>query len=595
MNMKKIVPLMFVILMAAGGYCHAYDSIIGIPDPPSVLIDADVDMYVGQTYNFSLDGRGVLTYPISPVTGKPYTHYVDMDDPNADDTDNPYGTPEKPRETLPIQSTDSINSTVASLRFPAGSIIEIHGGPYTPAKSSAYFYGTSDAPCFFRGNGIDGELGDFEINFGGDYFVIEDLSFSATNVLFYRMASGYGLTNEGTDYAIVRNNTFTGNGTGFDAQAIKPYGLLSGTTDQDISNLVIYNNTCSYYGDPYQTTSDVDNCFCYLWGKTEYVWVINNYSHHNDGDSVQIGNGANRQTQHIYVGGNHFHNDRENPVDIKEAQHVVVSQNEFHGHNPGTIDYGGGLAIHTNDLGDEARDIWIIYNEIYDVAGIVFAIKFNCDDVYVIGNVIRDLVPKYVSSMYINSVVHTSYQTAAITQGYINNTIENCAGGFWFEPTNASAHIYVYNNIIDTLSNGADGQYEKHLLVEYEVDVVDFDYNILNQDGIVGNEVINWDGTDYSLAEYQSTFSKGLNCIADAPDFVNQSANNLYLQSGSPAEDAATSSGIVDTIFDLFETNYGLDIRNYDVAGNTRTGSWDMGAYEGEGSETKYLLFWTGN
>jgi hypothetical protein len=77
----------------------------------------------------------------------------------------------------------------------------------------------------------------------------------------------------------------------------------------------------------------------------------------------------------------------------------------------------------------------------------------------------------------------------------------------------------------------------------------------------------------------QSTFGECIGSIESDPLFVDAANNDFHLQSASPAIDTGTSSGVVQQVFDTFQTLYGIDIRN-DIEGNPRIGAWDIGAYE---------------
>lgn len=83
-----------------------------------------------------------------PVAANTNSYYIDNTHPQATDTANTYGYPNKPRMTIPMILTLS-----------AGTLVEIHGGPYL-ATTSAYAWQirssattppTAEAPAFIRG------------------------------------------------------------------------------------------------------------------------------------------------------------------------------------------------------------------------------------------------------------------------------------------------------------------------------------------------------------------------------------------------------------------------------------------------------------
>src|SRR5215831_18467159 len=82
----------------------------------------------------------------APAAPNPWTvatpgfYYVDQTQPTATDTSNSYGTPAKPRRSIPNP-------------VPAGAVVEIHG-TYDNAQTSpngVYSLGTATNPAFIRG------------------------------------------------------------------------------------------------------------------------------------------------------------------------------------------------------------------------------------------------------------------------------------------------------------------------------------------------------------------------------------------------------------------------------------------------------------
>jgi len=91
------------------------------------------------------------------------------------------------------------------------------------------------------------------------------------------------------------------------------------------------------------------------------------------------------------------------------------------------------------------------------------------------------------------------------------------------------------------------------------------------------------------VAQFKAAFpSFSTGCIEANPLFVDAGNDDLSLWIGSPGIDAGTSSGMVETVFDLFASTYGIDIRK-DIEGTTRTDPWDNGAYEGSSSNPNNL------
>ena len=117
MRSRLIAALLACGLVTAAPVAADYTPPIGIP-APSFGINESHTMYAGQYY-----AAGGFNY--RDAGNGPYTHYADSTDPNATDMGNPYGTAATPRASLPI-------GTLA-----AGSVVEIHGGPYTVSEGGA--------------------------------------------------------------------------------------------------------------------------------------------------------------------------------------------------------------------------------------------------------------------------------------------------------------------------------------------------------------------------------------------------------------------------------------------------------------------------
>ncbi len=587
--MKKIV----LIILLTAALCNAYTPPIGIVDPPSVLMDADVDNYLGQTYDFTLDGRGVQTYPVSS-SGHPYTHYINS--ATGDDTSNPYGTEANPRATIPFEGDKDPDTAAKALA--AGSIIELHGGPFVgQSKDSLYCAGTQAAPIFIRGE--DGAtIGTFIFYLAGYYVVIEDLNFSATRLLLDKVAAT--ISNFGIDYCIIRNCTATGTGVDDgDLTFLDIFGGGSGAT-LDASYIVVYNNEISQYGDwtdtqtfPQPTPNDC--CGIYIWGYSSYIWILNNTIHNNNGDSIQVGSDAARNTHHIYIGDNECYEDRENALDIKEAEDVIVSHNSFHDYYElGRDDDGICCVTHGQGslpglLTESPHYVWYLFNDIYN-ASYGLHVSHTGEYIYLIGNTFRNC-PKSGYGGPTNQPALNAY----LFQGggseyhyYINNTIENCQAGIWITCNVSDPTIYIYNNIIDTLSEGTTLPWQNsHIISDgSKNDWIDMDYNLFCQSG--GSAQIYLKPTTYSLATYQAT-GEGLNCDEDDPVFTNQASDDLTLQITSNARGVGTSGGVVNTVYSTFQSRYGIDITE-DKNGTDIT-AWDAGAYQYT-SGVKYFFLW---
>ena len=488
---------------------------IGIPEPEFGIHETH-GMYDGQTYDF---GSG--PEPYKDAGNGPYTHYVDNTDPNSTDSSNPFGTVSKPRKSIPSNLSNGL---------PAGSVVEVHGGPYEHSVIIRAA-GSADLPIFIRGVDIP----EFRsgIYLVGQYMILED---------FYLYDAGIDVRYPGEstdvfDHISIRNCEVEGNGTTIDSS-----GVYVGR--QDSNHIVIYNNHIHHRGD-YASPTENDRMGVTVSWNSHYIWLVDNHIHHNGGDSFQTGHEAEHTVSHVYVGRNEMHDDGENAVDIKDATDIIVSQNIMYNYpilNPSSI----GIIAGTHESGTGgARRIWYIGNEMYnasDVAGAVNSISPK--DVYFIGNIIHD-VKVGLKGWRIENL------------GFVGNTIYNVDTGIYVYGSRSDNHnmVIIENNIFGNLSD-PDGD---HINMEYAVNLEDASIsNNLFQEPMKANT-----GSEYSIE-------------AD-PLFVDAANNNFSLQPESPAIDAGIASEVCQTFFDL----YGINISK-DFIGNSRPqgSAWDIGAYE---------------
>lgn len=149
---------------------------IGIPDPGFGIRESHW-MYAGQQFDF--DGDEVLEpgEEYRDVGNGPYTHYVDASNPRATDTTNPYGTPEKPRLTIPWNLV-------------AGSVVEIHNSVNQNGWSEVGVsgHGTTEKPIFVRGaDATSRARSNVTVDAGyrgeAEYIIMENLDAPAVAVL----------------------------------------------------------------------------------------------------------------------------------------------------------------------------------------------------------------------------------------------------------------------------------------------------------------------------------------------------------------------------------------------------------------------------
>ncbi len=103
------------------------------------------------------------------------------------------------------------------------------------------------------------------------------------------------------------------------------------------------------------------------------------------------------------------------------------------------------------------------------------------------------------------------------------------------------------------------------------------DYNVLYR---ASGDVVNWNGTHYTLAEYVTNTTNGDNSISSDPLFVSD-GSDYHLQSTSLAINAGTATGAPST--------------DYDQNPRPQGASFDIGAYEFLSNSTSFFSSFSGN
>ena len=315
----------------------SYTPPIGIP-APAFGITQSHEMYLGR--EFRAGG-----FPYKNAGNGPYSHYVD-NSKACTDGDNTYGPAARPRCSIPAN-------------LPPGSVVEIHGGPYSGAAVTAS--GNAMAPVFIRGT-----AGERKPRFTSDFFLTGSFV-----VLEYVDVVARVVSRPPADTQVLRYSSVHGdNGPG-------ALVVIRG------SNSVVFQNEIS-------DAKGRDVHGVTLAGPISNVWILDNHIHGNSGDSIQFCHACIRTGQapsQVYIGRNRLHDDGENALDVKEFRGViVVSENEMYGYRDTAT--GNGEAIRVNDEGMQG-EIWIIANRIHDSLGGVNAFRSNAargGRVFVVGN-----------------------------------------------------------------------------------------------------------------------------------------------------------------------------------------------------------------
>lgn len=300
-------------------------------------------------------------WPQEPRAG---SYYIDNSHAKATDRLNQYGTPLKPRETLP------------NGRLSGGSYVEIHGGPYDK-PNEIIANGTLKDPVWLSGQAAE-ERPTFRkpIRVRGRNLIIESLSFDRSRNTIE--------ISKGSSNIVVRDSVFSGPQRADGFAAVIGFG---GSPDSPIHDILLMNNEIHGFGDSRPQAPENDYHAIKISRNCHKIWILGNKAYDMAGDSVQIGDATlpdDQRCHHVYIANNHFHHNKENAVDIKNSQDVIISNNTIHSFTSSTssdavaivIHDGGdniwviGNCVHDSSIGiinTEATNTWFVANEIYDI------------------------------------------------------------------------------------------------------------------------------------------------------------------------------------------------------------------------------------
>jgi hypothetical protein len=496
---------------------------------------------------------------VARATPSPWTvstpgfYYIEPTKAGSTDTSNPYGTPAKPRRTIPWT-------------LPAGAIVELHGtydqSHGSPATIVAQ--GTAANPVFIRGVSAVGRpiVREFwEVK--GNYMIMENLEFgpkpdlSSTGGMVIRLPASHVVLRHSD-----MHGTSWGGGLGIVNWEVG-YGELY-TGPGVIDNVVVYNNTIHDNGD-ITATYDQDVHGIGVGDHVNHLWVVDNQLFRNSGDGIQINaaiQASAASTHHIYVGRNVSHHNKQTGFWVKQSTDVIFSQNVSYGHRPSDSSMGQCMG------GQYAPDwVWFIYNHLYDCE---FGVALMSDNdefsrTFVIGNVIRN-IHRTVSG---NSAGDAWGPSAIMMSGgyerhVVNNTIYDVDSGVNIATPVGSLDLV--NNIIANVTLAG----ASHMILAYSVLAAS---TALHHDLLFGDPRISTGGDQVHLTASQLAQVQSL---SSNPQFVNAAAGDFHLLSTSPA----LGAGAVNGAYATFQQRYGLSIAT-DIEGSPRPATgYALGAYE---------------
>lgn len=541
-------------------------------------------MYSGQTYDF---GSGPVPYP--DAGNGPYTHYIDKTNSNATDTNNTYGTPSKPRLTIPATLS-------------AGSVVEVHGGTYSMTALTSVT-GSSSKPVFIRGISHDseGDTGHSPFIYDNDwtmknvsYLIVENAKSVTTAFTNGDQTGNFGNATSQIeifspcDHIAIRYSEFTNHGD--ETTVVRAaanlnlgWGDPTWTTGQQTSDIVVYS---CWIHDNISGPNLENGIQGMIWNRGLINgWALENNIYNQGEDGIHVLGNPGRgdfYATNIYVGGNTIHDCFENALDVKQCHYMVASGNEFYNFHNFVVPTGGsdGAAIVLNDDGVIADNgpTWIINNLVHD-AGVGCRTQKPAD-IYMVGNVFYDIAHDSSTSRTTSvtePIGNAIWLSNGLNYHVVNNTVFRCDGGIYLSSAtnpNPPAVATIYNNIVFDI-RGDPTLTDPNPMTSYHLG--------LNNSQVV-NGIPNWTFDVQNNLLYQQigqiynhgTFTN-VNGVAADPQVNDLSTLDFTLKSTSPAKDA----GRVSDAYDIFFNNSGLAI-NEDRAHVSRPQNavWDIGAYE---------------
>jgi len=504
-----------------------YTPPVGIPMPPFGILESNMDYTVGGDYKDAGNG--------------PYTVLVDNRAANCSDSGP--GTREQPRCSIPF-------GTAA-----AGEVVEVHGGPYNFANAikTINSSGTASKPVIYRGvddgSGFPVMYQMSRIELAGSYLIVENFIFDESFVIV-----------TGGDHISIRNNE------------LKDHPDKNGSTLTG-QYLVFYKNHVHHYQGPDRHGTTVS-------AGSKYIWILDNYYHHNGGQGIQFCHGCSTNPpEYLFIGRNESHSNRENGFATKYGNYVVFSQNLIHDHIPSEKNvafyYDDGTGPTTATSGSDGtcltlgadgygHDIWVIFNEVYNCSkGIRFEESLTG---FAVGNLVYD------------SGIGLAYDKAGEGPHKIAfNTIYNANTGLMGTYQGGGLELDIQDNIFAKISGTS----------------IDMDMDDSAAMSLLSNNLFDASSGSISIVwKTPSTFTsgsgidsfvKGTGNIIGDPVFVSPATKNFRVVSGV-SDAQAKADNVLETLDAKYKATFGSNLSiMVDLDGNPRfMGSLTntLGSYE---------------
>ena len=486
----------------------------------------------------------------APPTPNPWTspvpgfYYVEQR-AGATNINNPYGTPAKPRISIPNP-------------IPAGSVVELHGFYDVPQSSpnTILAQGTAARPVFIRGVSTSARpmiRRAWEVT--GTYFILENLEFGPTPD---QSVTGSLVVLAPTSYMAIRNSDLHGT---LDDGGMGVENWNGGASSVD--HVVIWNNVFHDNGDVF-ATFDQDVEGIHVGSHASYIWVVDNEMARNSGDGIRSTRPSNTRKPQPHLR-------RAEPLTPQQAGWLLGEAgcrcDLLAEHRP--FASAGNLARCCLGARYAPDYVWWIYNIAYDCEfGIGLFSDWEVGQMthqFFVGNVIYNI---HNTQPGVNP--NEDMSPAAITvwggweRHFVNNTFNDVDSGINLASPFGSVEIK--NNIITNLSQ-TEGN---HVNIGFGT-VVNALASSMDHNLFFPNPRVRLDGTKYYLTAAQMALKKSIN---KDPLFPNPAQGKFQIGLNSPA----VGSGELSAVYDTFQQRYQISIL-VDADGNRRGTPIDMGAY----------------
>ena len=211
---------------------------------------------------------------------------------------------------------------------------------------------TEAAPCMLKGQG---QTLPSELVVSGTHYVVDGFVFAGDDSSSVIVVD--------SSFAAIRNITHSGN----NSRRRNGTSMLSVRS----SDIVYFQNHIHNIA-VNDGSAEIDYIGINISGGSRH-WIKNNEVHELGGDSLKLGENVRRAKgtfpTTIYVEGNRFYGNGENPIDIKWSTDIFIVDNELFGVAASVSSSGEAIVIH-----ESADRVTIDNNRIHDVAlGIVTA------------------------------------------------------------------------------------------------------------------------------------------------------------------------------------------------------------------------------